>query len=130
MQHLQMFLKPLKISIPPLYPQIQHWSIHCITNIRLTKQSTLLFREPFNLNVNVFGQKRIGGSWYALNGLREDFVLAFVVVLEVLALLFQNNGAGEGAAALGGLLVQAVLDAVGWGLLFAVRGLGFLLGEG
>lgn len=40
-------------------------------------------------------------------------MFAFVVVLEVFALLFQDNGAGAGAAGLGGLLVKAVLDAGG-----------------
>ena len=39
-------------------------------------------------------------------------MFAFVVVLEVFTLLFEDNGAGAGATGLGGLLVKAVLDAV------------------
>lgn len=105
MQHLQMFLKPLKIRIPPLHFHIQHRGIHSITNIRLTKQSTLLFSEFLDLDIDVFDQKGVRGDGDALNGLWEDLVFAFVVVLEVFTLLFEDNGAGAGATGLGGLLV-------------------------
>jgi hypothetical protein len=124
MQQFQMFFKPFKIRVPPLNFHIQSRRIHSIANIRLTEQPALLFGESFDLNIDVFGQNWAWCGCNTVNCLGKDLVTAFVVVFEVFALFFCNNGRCSGIATLGRFLVEAVLDATARGLgLFLFWGL-------
>ena len=111
MQHFQMFFKPFEIRVPPLNFHIQSRRINNVANIRLTEQPALLFGESFYLNVDVFGQNRAWRGRNTVNCLRKDLVTAFVVVFEVFALFFCNDGCCSGIATLWRFLVEAVLDA-------------------
>ena len=120
MQHFQMFFKPFKIRVPPLNFHIQSRRIHSVANIRLTEQPALLFGESFDFYIDVFGQNWAWCGRNTINCLGKDLVAAFVVVFEVFALFFCNDGCCSGIATLGRFLVEAVLDA-------AARGLGLFL---
>ncbi len=86
-----MFFQPLKIGIPPFYLYIKGRGINGVAYIRLTEQTALLFGEPFDLDVDVFGQKGVWSRQYAFDRLGEYLVTAFVIVFEILALLFYDD---------------------------------------